>query len=104
MDDTDLAGPIVFCFLFASVSLLVKKKRENLIIYLLFIHIYLFKSGKLYFGYIYGVSVLACLAMYSILNLMSVSGIDIYRTTSVLGYCLLPMVLLCSLCGVLSVA
>jgi hypothetical protein len=30
--------------------------------------------------------------MYSLLNLMSVRGIDAYRTASVLGYCLLPMV------------
>ena len=30
--------------------------------------------------------------MYLLLNLMSESGIDAYRTASVLGYCLLPMV------------
>lgn len=30
--------------------------------------------------------------MYTLLNLMSVRGIDAYRTASVLGYCLLPMV------------
>ena len=29
-----------------------------------------------------------------ILNLMSESGVDGYRTASVLGYCLLPLVLL----------
>jgi hypothetical protein len=30
--------------------------------------------------------------MYTLLNMMSVRGIDAYRTASVLGYCLLPMV------------
>ncbi len=41
--------------------------------------------------------------MYTILNLMSSSGIDIYRTSSVLGYCLLPMVLLSSIASFLSI-
>lgn len=35
--------------------------------------------------------------MYAVLNLMSETGINISTTTSVLGYCLLPMVLLSSL-------
>lgn len=73
MDDTDLAGPLLFCFLFG---------------------IFLLLSGKIHFSYIYGVAALGCLSMYAILNLMSESGIDGYRTASVLGYCLLPMVLL----------
>ncbi|EGF80190.1 hypothetical protein BATDEDRAFT_11386 [Batrachochytrium dendrobatidis JAM81] len=76
MDDTDLAGPILFCFLFGG---------------------FLFLSGKAHFGYIYGVATLGWLSMYSILNLMSDTGIDGYRTASVLGYALLPMVLLSSL-------
>jgi hypothetical protein len=37
---------------------------------------------------------LGCLSMYAILNLMSETGIDIYGTASVLGYSLLPMVVL----------
>lgn len=32
------------------------------------------------------------LSIYTLLNLMSERGIDAYRTASVLGYCLLPMV------------
>lgn len=32
------------------------------------------------------------LSIYALLNLMSTNGIDAYRTASVLGYCLLPMV------------
>ncbi|KAJ3030519.1 hypothetical protein HDV00_008858, partial [Rhizophlyctis rosea] len=73
MDDTDLAGPLVFCLLFGGFLLL---------------------SGKAHFGYVYGIAILGWASMYTILNLMSETGIDGYRTASVLGYCLLPMVLL----------
>ncbi|TPX34078.1 hypothetical protein SmJEL517_g03275 [Synchytrium microbalum] len=75
MDDTDLAGPLIFVFLCGGFLLL---------------------SGKIQFGYIYGVAMLGCVSIYMILNLMSEMGIDGYRTASVLGYCLLPMVLLSS--------
>ncbi|KAJ8521972.1 hypothetical protein ONZ45_g1335 [Pleurotus djamor] len=71
MDDADLAGPLIFLFCFGT--------------FLLF-------SGKLQFGYIYGVALLGCAGIYALLNLMSESGIDAYRVASVLGYCLLPMV------------
>ena len=50
------------------------------------------QSGKPQFSYIYGVGLLGTTAIYLLLNLMSPSGIDAYRTASVLGYCLLPMV------------
>jgi hypothetical protein len=73
MDDTDLVGPLLFCLLF-GVSLLL--------------------AGKVHFGYIYGVALMGWISIYGILNLMSESGIDTLRTASVLGYCLLPMVLL----------
>eukprot|EP01102_Stenamoeba_stenopodia_P017151 TRINITY_DN6103_c0_g1_i1.p1 TRINITY_DN6103_c0_g1~~TRINITY_DN6103_c0_g1_i1.p1 ORF type:complete len:242 (+),score=23.97 TRINITY_DN6103_c0_g1_i1:151-876(+) len=73
MDDTDLAGPLVFAMLLGTFLLL---------------------TGKVHFGYIYGVGVVGCLAIYVVLNLMSEVGVDIYRIISVLGYCLLPMVLL----------
>ncbi|RIA93194.1 hypothetical protein C1645_804198 [Glomus cerebriforme] len=73
MDDTDLAGPLLFCLIF-GVSLLL--------------------TGKVHFGYIYGVALLGWVSIYTILNLMSESGVDGYRTASVLGYCLLPLVLL----------
>ncbi|WVQ95112.1 hypothetical protein IAU59_002206 [Kwoniella sp. CBS 9459] len=71
MDDADLAGPLVFSFAFAFFLLL---------------------SGKPQFSYIYGVGLLGTTAIYLLLNLMSEQGIDAYRTASVLGYCLLPMV------------
>ncbi|KAI8081905.1 uncharacterized protein B0P05DRAFT_538548 [Gilbertella persicaria] len=73
MDDTDLAGPLLFIFLFGTFLLL---------------------SRKAHFGYIYGVGVMGVVSIYLILNLMSENGIDWSRTASVLGYCLLPMVML----------
>ncbi|KJE94158.1 smap-5-prov protein [Capsaspora owczarzaki ATCC 30864] len=81
MDDTDLAGPLIFCLLFGS---------------------FLLMSGKVHFGSIYGVGVVGCLGVYGILNLMSESGISLARTVSVLGYCLLPMVILSSISILLS--
>ena len=80
LDDSDLAGPLFFCFLFGGFLLL---------------------AGKAHFGYIYGVACLGWVSMYSILNLMSETGIDGYRTASLLGYSLLPMVILSSLSAVL---
>lgn len=50
------------------------------------------QSGKPQFSYIYGVALVGTTAVYTLLNLMSETGIDAYRTASVLGYCLLPMV------------
>jgi len=73
MNDTDLAGPLFFGLMMG---------------------IFLLLTGKVHFGYIYGMGALGCVAMYLILNLMSEAGADIYIVISVLGYCLLPMVLL----------
>ncbi|KAK9451494.1 uncharacterized protein V1518DRAFT_408699 [Limtongia smithiae] len=80
MDDSDLAGPILFFLLYGTCLLL---------------------SGKIHFGYVYGVALLGSVSLHLILNLMaSSSGIDFVRTASVLGYCLLPLVAASSL-GVL---
>ncbi|XP_060083713.1 protein YIPF5-like [Ylistrum balloti] len=73
MQDTDLAGPFVFCLAFGGSLML---------------------AGKLQFGYIYGIGVVGCLAMYSLLNLMSIKAVSGGCVISVLGYCLLPMVIL----------
>jgi hypothetical protein len=75
LDDVDLAGPLVFCLAFATSLLLL---------------------GKIHFGYVYGIVTLGTVGMYSLLNLMTspdkpCSGLFV---TSVLGYCLLPMVIL----------
>jgi hypothetical protein len=76
MDDADLWGPILFFIAFGAFLLL---------------------SGKAHFSYIYGLAMLGWLSIYCLLNMMSEAGLDLYRTASVLGYCLLPMVLLSSL-------
>uniref|UniRef100_A0A2C9JNP7 Protein YIPF n=1 Tax=Biomphalaria glabrata TaxID=6526 RepID=A0A2C9JNP7_BIOGL len=73
MQDTDLAGPLVFCMAFGGSLLL---------------------TGKIHFGYIYGIGLVGCLAMYCLLSLMSLGGVSVGTIISVLGYCLLPMVFL----------
>lgn len=55
------------------------------------------QKGKVYFGYIYGVFVFGLIGLWAVMNLMSSKGIDVYRTASVIGYCLLPIVLLAAL-------
>ncbi|KAF2091141.1 protein transport protein yip1 [Saccharata proteae CBS 121410] len=103
MDDSDLAGPILFFLLFGT--------------FLLF-------SGKVHFGYIYGLALLGSTSLHWILSLMSPpvdpatasaphpsapgthnvshfqSALTFTRSASVLGYCLLPLVLT-SLVGII---
>ncbi|KAI9895030.1 MAG: hypothetical protein M1814_000254 [Vezdaea aestivalis] len=106
MDDADLAGPILFFLLFGT--------------FLLF-------SGRVHFGYIYGVALFGTTLLYWILGLMAppndpaaaaqqagsyssphehhdssqqphFSGtLTLSRTASILGYCLLPLVLMSAL-------
>jgi hypothetical protein len=52
------------------------------------------QSGKVHFSYIYGIGVVGCLAVYALLSLMALSGVTLGAVVSVLGYCLLPMVVL----------
>lgn len=71
---TDLAGPLSFCIILALC---------------------LFVSGsKVYFGYIYGLSVISCLMMYCLLSLMTTTNnvFTLASVTSILGYSLLPIV------------
>ncbi|EGD75786.1 YIPF7 protein [Salpingoeca rosetta] len=86
MDDTDLAGPLVFCVAYSA---------------------FLLMSGKLEFGSVYGVAVVGCLGMYTVLSLMTQSphiSVSLSRTASVLGYSLLPMVGLSSIAILLSLS
>lgn len=71
MDESDLAGPLLFFLLF-GLSLLL--------------------NGKAHFGYVYGFGLVGTSAQWAVLNLMALSYIDFTRTMSVLGYCLLPLV------------
>ncbi|XP_053778823.1 protein YIPF7 [Desmodus rotundus] len=75
MNETDLAGPILFCVALGATLLL---------------------AGKVQFGYLYGMSAIGCLGIYALLNLMSSCGVTYGCVASVLGYCLLPMVILSS--------
>ncbi|XP_051822481.1 protein YIPF7 [Antechinus flavipes] len=75
MTETDLAGPMLFCIALGATLLL---------------------AGKVQFGYVYGMSAIGCLGIHALLNLMSTSGVSYGCVASVLGYCLLPMVILSS--------
>lgn len=103
MDDSDLAGPVLFFLLFGT--------------FLLF-------SGKVHFGYIYGLALIGSVTLHTIFSLMSpppdassaaavmhsphghqqgalASSLTFPRSASVLGYCLLPLVMI-SLVGVVA--
>ncbi|XP_063315995.1 protein YIPF7 [Pelobates fuscus] len=75
MNETDLTGPMLFCFALGSTLLL---------------------AGKIHFGYVYTMSILGCLGIHALLNLMSIPGVSYGCVASVLGYCLLPLVILSS--------
>ncbi|XP_070469022.1 protein YIPF7 [Equus przewalskii] len=75
MNEMDLTGPILFCVALGATLLL---------------------AGKVQFGYVYGMSAIGCLGIHALLNLMSSSGVSCGCVASVLGYCLLPMVILSS--------
>ena len=73
LKEADLAGPLVNC--------------TALGICLLF-------QAKLHFGFIFGYAVFGCMAMYTVLNLMSRERqIELFSVCSVMGYCLLPIVI-----------
>uniref|UniRef100_A0ABM5GI22 Protein YIPF n=1 Tax=Pogona vitticeps TaxID=103695 RepID=A0ABM5GI22_9SAUR len=73
MNETDLTGPMVFCLALGGTLLL---------------------AGKVHFGYVYGMSAIGCIAIHALLNLMSIASVSYGCVASVLGYCLLPMVIL----------
>lgn len=77
MADSDLAGPILFVLLFGTLLLFL---------------------GKVQFGYVYGVGLFGIVSLHYFLKLMSNEvQIDIIRSASILGYCLLPLVFICAL-------
>ncbi|KAK9173214.1 Yip1p like integral membrane protein [Cryptosporidium meleagridis] len=64
---------------------------------------FLLLAGKIHFGYIYGIGILSCIGTYILLNIMSSSqSIDLYTTMSILGYSLLPIVILAGISVVFS--
>ncbi len=97
VQETDLAGPLLISVLFPIVLLF---------------------SGKVHFNAIYGIAVTGTIAGYMLMNAMSSGGssvstsatgspslgsnsISIYQTASILGYCMIPILLLASLSAVL---
>ncbi|KAK6462517.1 hypothetical protein DFJ63DRAFT_161845 [Scheffersomyces coipomensis] len=81
MADSDLAGPILFVLLIGTLLLL---------------------SGKVQFGYIYGVGLFGTVSLHYLFKFMGNDNqIDLARSASVIGYCLLPLVLL-NVIGVVS--
>jgi len=50
------------------------------------------QRGKFHFGYIYGFATIGCVALYFLLSLLSLNGVSLYTVSSVLGYCLLPVI------------
>lgn len=76
LEDADLAGPLFYCLALGMCLLM---------------------SGKVHFGYIYGFSVFGCFSMNAIINLLHAQGLDFWRTCSVLGYSLIPVIGLASL-------
>lgn len=73
VDDADMTGPLALFVLLGFAHMFQKKVQ---------------------FGIIYAQAIVGCLAVYFIFNLMSSRGIDLYRSTSILGYSLMPIVFL----------
>ena len=79
--EADLAGPFVFCLLLGLA---------------------LMPRGKLHYGYIFGFGTSGSLGLYTVLNLMSRMDIELSAVVSILGYCMLPIVLLALLSYVIT--
>eukprot|EP01004_Peranema_trichophorum_P008223 NODE_6979_length_821_cov_153.683381_g6378_i0.p1 GENE.NODE_6979_length_821_cov_153.683381_g6378_i0~~NODE_6979_length_821_cov_153.683381_g6378_i0.p1 ORF type:complete len:232 (-),score=23.74 NODE_6979_length_821_cov_153.683381_g6378_i0:69-764(-) len=73
LQDTDLAGPLFFAVALGTVLLL---------------------TGKVHFGYIFGMGMGGCVSIYALLNVMTDKAVDLQYTVSTLGYCLVPIVIL----------
>lgn len=72
--DADLSGPLMICLTLGLALLL---------------------AGKLQFGYVYGLAAGGSFGICCLINVMSQKeGIDLYRTMSILGYGLIPIVFL----------
>jgi hypothetical protein len=71
--DGDLAGPFFFCIALGCLLLL---------------------TGKVHFGYIFGMGMAGCISLFLLLNVMSEKVVDFQYTVSTLGYCLCPTIIL----------
>ncbi|KAG9458977.1 hypothetical protein H6P81_003485 [Aristolochia fimbriata] len=73
-EDADLSGPFLFLMAFGLFQLL---------------------AGKLHFGIILGWVTVAALFLYVVFNMLAGrnGNLDLYRCLSLIGYCMLPMVI-----------
>ncbi|XP_047327351.1 protein YIPF5 homolog [Impatiens glandulifera] len=74
-EDADLSGPFLFLLAFGLFQLL---------------------AGKLHFGILLGWVTMASLFLYVVFNMLAGrnGNLDVYRCLSLIGYCMLPMVML----------
>ncbi|KAH7841404.1 hypothetical protein Vadar_029518 [Vaccinium darrowii] len=74
-EDADLSGPFLFLMAFGLFQLL---------------------AGKLHFGIILGWVTMAALFLYVVFNMLAGrnGNLDLYRCVSLIGYCMLPIVVL----------
>nr|XP_043608745.1 protein YIPF5 homolog [Erigeron canadensis] len=77
-EDADLSGPFLFLMAFGLFQLL---------------------AGKLHFGIILGWVTVASLFLYVVFNMLAGrnGNLDLYRCLSLIGYCMLPIVILSAL-------
>lgn len=75
--ESDMIGPILLSGILGTLLLL---------------------TGKVHFGYIFGFWISGALGIYIILNYISqVRNIEFYNVVSILGYCLIPIVIFAGL-------
>lgn len=74
-EDGDLSGPFLFLIAFGLFQLL---------------------AGKIHFGIILGWVTVAAIYLYVVFNMLAGrnGSLDLYRCLSMIGYCMLPMVIL----------
>ncbi|KAM3282791.1 protein YIPF5 [Capsicum chacoense] len=74
-EDADLSGPFIFLMAFGLFQLL---------------------AGKLHFGIILGWVIMASMFLYVVFNMLAGrnGNLDLYRCVSLIGYCMLPIVIL----------
>lgn len=103
MADADMAGPVFFALVLGTCLLFVRAARLLACGESVCGHAPpnssdppCAQTGKVHFGYIYGFGLLGSLAICGIVNLMAEAAhsIDVMRTFSILGYSLLPVVVL----------
>ncbi|KAK9156719.1 hypothetical protein Scep_003293 [Stephania cephalantha] len=77
-EDADLSGPFLFLMAFGLFQLL---------------------AGKLHFGIILGWVTVAAIFLYVVFNMLAGrnGNLDVYRCLSLIGYCMLPMVIFSAL-------